>query len=546
MGKFPEFNEQAGDAGAFSEQPASAGDNLEVAIRGAGEEVTEAAAYDPSQPATYNPGALPAAELDSDDTGGEDEFFEDPDEIPNARMVVREAAAGPEPPEAAPRTKEMAQLAIEQSGAAEGQPVQPPDEPAIVSTPAVQQARDDAPAPPHAPVLSPEGQPDHEESSRPLLSTEPEAAPPVELRDVAADPAVEIPDSAGVSVTEAADEEDNVLPETGSEDELLTGEVIPNAVKKIISQMRTGEKLTQERETEIGKAMALARQADTTLKDPALFAEAVRERGVEPGDLITILDREIMEGLDARTELITKSLGEATPAVGKYAYVLSAEDRYSAAYYGIVQAADHFDHEKGYRFSTYASVWTKREILIELYEQGFDFRLPKEMGEQLLSMLTNRSEYLKAYGQEPNEEELADYMGIEVSELQDILFVEERVTEMVSLDDDRQHLEAIDALPVSQYRPRDEGYPEIQALRHVQSQEITSAITKALPLLTDKQREAFQLFSGFGGGLPVSVEQIAEIKGLHQESIRRLLRSTWSRLRTDPALQALFAEFDEL
>jgi DNA-directed RNA polymerase sigma subunit (sigma70/sigma32) len=168
------------------------------------------------------------------------------------------------------------------------------------------------------------------------------------------------------------------------------------------------------------------------------------------------------------------------------------------------------------------------------------------MGEQLLSMLTNRSEYLKAYGQEPNEEELADYMGIEVSELQDILFVEERVTEMVSLDDDRQHLEAIDALPVSQYRPRDEGYPEIQALRHVQSQEITSAITKALPLLTDKQREAFQLFSGFGGGLPVSVEQIAEIKGLHQESIRRLLRSTWSRLRTDPALQALFAEFDEL
>lgn len=73
--------------------------------------------------------------------------------------------------------------------------------------------------------------------------------------------------------------------------------------------------------------------------------------------------------MDARNRIVQENIGLAFKYAESYCRrnpVLSLDDLLQAGYVGLIRAAEKFDPERGYRFSTYAMYWIRKEVRLEV------------------------------------------------------------------------------------------------------------------------------------------------------------------------------------
>ncbi len=88
---------------------------------------------------------------------------------------------------------------------------------------------------------------------------------------------------------------------------------------------------------------------------------------------------------------------------------------------GLIRAAEKFDHERGFKFSTYATWWIRQAITRAIADQARTIRIPVHMVETINKWKKVTRKLAQELSRKPTEDELALEMNVSISKLREII-----------------------------------------------------------------------------------------------------------------------------
>src|SRR5690242_9906018 len=197
---------------------------------------------------------------------------------------------------------------------------------------------------------------------------------------------------------------------------------------------------------------------------------------------------------------------------------------------GLVRATEKFDHRKGFKFSTYATLWIKQALRRAIDEKARLVRLPVNVAANVEKLQKAEREHQTRLGTTPSDEQLAEVLALPV----------EVVTDLRSLD----------RVPVSLHTPvgaeedgelgqllEDERAPN--PLDWASGRLRDRTLFEALDNLPRLERKVLELRYGLDGTGERRAHEVARVLGLSVERVRRVEDGALARLRLLPEAQAL-------
>ena len=204
---------------------------------------------------------------------------------------------------------------------------------------------------------------------------------------------------------------------------------------------------------------------------------------------------------------------------------------------GLMRAADKFDYERGYKFSTYATWWIRQGITRAIAEQGNTIRLPVHMSETLQKVNRISRQLVQRLSRMPEHKEIADEVGLSVQKVEEVL---ESAKDLVSLD--------APTVPGEDMQLGDliEDTSSISPLNVADRLSVQRQINEVLGSLTPREQTILRKRFGIGYGHALTLEEIGADLGVTRERIRQIeavamkkLKESSFRNRLQPLMENL-------
>ena len=203
---------------------------------------------------------------------------------------------------------------------------------------------------------------------------------------------------------------------------------------------------------------------------------------------------------------------------------------------GLMKAAEKFEPERGFKFSTYATWWIRQSITRAIADQGRTIRIPVHLVESINRVKKTTGDLLHKNGREPTVEEIAAALDMEPDKVRELLQLSQ---EPISLEtpvgeEEDAHLEDF-------IQDEDAGVPVDEAGRQLLRRELLHVLKS----LTPREERVITLRFGLEDGRARTLEELGKEFNVTRERVRQIEAKALRKLRHPSRAKLLRDYLDE-
>ena len=300
--------------------------------------------------------------------------------------------------------------------------------------------------------------------------------------------------------------------------------------------------LTGEEEVELSQRIHWGKDAEIRLAEEPDLDEGTRYN----------LEFQVRDGLAAQQRLTSANLRLVVSVAKRYiGRGMSFSDLISEGNIGLLRAVQKFDHELGFKFSTYATWWIRQAISRAIADQARTIRIPVHMVESINRLSRVQRRLAQELGRDPSPEEMA--LELDLMAPEDKRAIEEAIRNERPLDAELerrwqraalkvQRIHRVSQEPMSLDMPvgqeensslgdfiEDDTLPgPADAANH---QLLREQMQDILGQLTLREREVLEMRFGLADGTSHTLEEVGQHFGVTRERIRQIEAKALRKLR---------------
>lgn len=191
---------------------------------------------------------------------------------------------------------------------------------------------------------------------------------------------------------------------------------------------------------------------------------------------------------------------------------------------GLMRAADKFEPDKGFKFSTYATWWIRQSVTRAIADQGRTIRLPVHISETNAKVSRARKQLSQELNREPTPEEISAFLGGDITpdrirELE-VILMEPTSTDLMVGEDGES---AIGDFIEDRNTQSPEGYAREQQLKET--------MDSVLGELTEREEFVVRKRFGIDGERPMTLEEVGNLIGVTRERVRQIEEKAMNKMK---------------